>query len=286
MVWGTGFVAQKIGGNLMPPMSFNATRLTMGSLVLLPLMAYSLKKSGYFSAALNSEEQLANKRRRILRGGVICGFFMIVGVTLQQVGLMTISTGKSGFISSIYIVFVLIFNVFFGQKVTGKAIICTALALFGFAVMSLSGDITTVTKGDWLTLLSAVFIAFQIHFVDRYVDEDNSIVLSVLELGIGGIAGLIFAVAVERPEMSQFIGAIPVLLYTTLVPTAIGYTCQFVGQKYTEPSLASMIMSTEAVFAALFGMIILGEMMSAREIAGSVIIFIAIIAGQMEPRKE
>ena len=283
ILWGTGFIAQKIGNTVMPPMTFNAVRMLMASAVLLPLMLPGLRKSGYFDASRNSKETLGFRRRKSIAGGFICGFFLMIGTTTQQIGLLTVSAGKSGFISSVYIVFVPIFSVLLGKRVRLRSILCIALAMLGFAVMSLKGGIGGATPGDWLTLISAGAFAAQIVAVNCFIDRDNALLLSCLQFLFGGVMGLVIAVIAERPDPASLLAGIPVLLYSTFIPTAGGYTLQIIGQKYTDSTTAALIMSTEAVFAAVFGALALGEMMSLREIAGSAIIFAATVIGQIEP---
>ena len=284
VLWGTGFIAQKLGNEVMPPMTFNAVRMLMASAVLLPLTVPGLRKSGYFDASRNTKEAVACRYRKSLRAGLICGAFLMIGTMTQQIGLLTVSAGKSGFISSVYIVFVPFFSVLIGKKVRLKSVFCIALAMIGFAVMSLEGGLGGATPGDWLTLISAAGFAAQIVAVNCFIDRDNALLLSQLQFLSGGVMSLVIAILTERPDPSALLAGIPVLLYSTFVPTAGGYTLQIVGQKYTDSTTAALIMSTEAIFAAVFGAVILGEMMSAREIAGSAIIMAATVIGQTEPR--
>ena len=282
ILWGTGFISQKLGNRVMPPMTFNAVRQLMAALVLTPLVLHSLKKSGYLSRESNSSSQLGYKRKRLLKAGVFCGFFMLIGTATQQIGLLTVSAGKSGFISSIYIVFTPLFSVIVGSKVKRRTVICIAIAMTGFAVMSLKGGLSGATLGDWLTLASAAGFAAQIVAVNCFVDKDNAVILSQLQFLFCGAAGLVVALIMEGPAWAGVLAGIPILLYQTFVPTAGGYTLQIIGQKYTDSSTAALIMSTEAIFAMIFGAIFLNEMMSVREIAGAAIIFAATILGQRE----
>ena len=286
MLWGTGFIAQKIGNTVMPPMTFNAVRMLMASAVLLPLVLPGLRKSGYFDASRSSKEAVAFRRRKSLAAGFICGFFLMIGTTTQQIGLLTVSAGKSGFISSVYIVFVPLFSVLIGKKVSLKSVFCIALAMAGFAVMSLEGGLGGATQGDWLTLISAAGFAAQIVAVNCFIDRDNALLLSQLQFLCGGIMSLVIAILAERPDPAALLAGVPVLLYSTFIPTAGGYTLQIIGQKYTDSTTAALLMSTEAVFAAVFGAMLLGEMMSARETAGSAIIFAATVIGQVEPHRQ
>lgn len=285
ILWGTGFISQKLGNNYMPPMTFNAVRQLMAAVVLLPLAANSLRKSGYLSKSKNTYAQLTYRRNRLIIAGVLCGLFLLFGTTTQQIGLVTVSAGKSGFISSLYIVLVPVFSILLGNNVSKKNIICVVIALAGFAVMSLHGGIGTVTTGDWLTLASAAGFAAQIVTVNRYVDKGNAVALSLMQFFLCGAAGLGIAIAMEHPTAEAVLSGMPVLLYQTLCPTALGYTLQILGQRYADSSTSALIMSTEAVFAAMFGAIILQESMSGREIVGSAIIFSAIIIGQIEKKK-
>jgi len=282
VLWGTGFISQKLGNRVMPPMTFNAVRQLMAAVVLMPLVMRGLKKSGYLSPKTNSRAQLDYKRRRLLKAGVLCGVFMLIGTATQQIGLLTVSAGKSGFISSIYIVFTPLFSVIVGSKVKRRTVLCIALAMLGFAVMSLKGGLSAATQGDWMTLASAAGFAAQIVAGNCFVDKDNAVLLSQLQFLFCGAAGLVVALIMEGPALAGVLAGIPVLLYQTFVPTAGGYTLQIIGQKYTDSSSAALIMSLEAVFAMIFGALFLHEIMSFREIAGAAIIFGATLLGQRE----
>ena len=282
IVWGTGFISQKLGNEVMPPLTFNAVRQLLAGAVLTPLVLRGFSRSGYMSPEKNTEVQLAKRKKRLLLAGFLCGIFMLIGTDTQQVGLLTVSAGKSGFISALYIVIVPFFSVLIGQKVRLRSVFCIILAMMGFAVMSLKGGLGGATAGDWLTLVSAAGFAAQIVTVKVFVDHDNDLAISALQFYFCGIIGIIIALITEHPTPAAVFSGIPILLYQTFVPTAMGYTLQIVGQKYTDSSTAALIMSLEAVFAAVFGAIFLREMMIAREIAGAAIILAATVIGQKE----
>ena len=282
IVWGTGFISQKLGNEVMPPLTFNAVRQLLAGAVLTPLVLRGFSRSGYMSPEKNTEVQLAKRKKRLLLAGFLCGIFMLIGTDTQQVGLLTVSAGKSGFISALYIVIVPFFSVLIGQKVRLRSVFCIILAMMGFAMMSLKGGLGGATAGDWLTLVSAAGFAAQIVTVKVFVDHDNDLAISALQFYFCGIIGIIIALITEHPTPAAVFSGIPILLYQTFVPTAMGYTLQIVGQKYTDSSTAALIMSLEAVFAAVFGAIFLREMMTAREIAGAAIILAATVIGQKE----
>ena len=282
ILWGSGFISQKLGNRVMPPMTFNAVRQLMAAVVLTPIALRGLRTSGYLSPEVSSQTQIDFRKKKLLKAGILCGLFMLIGTATQQIGLLTVSAGKSGFISSIYIVFTPLFSVIVGSKVKRRTVLCIAFAMVGFAVMSLKGGLSGATQGDWLTLISAAGFAAQIVAVNCFVDKDNAILISQAQFFFCGAAGLVIALIMEGPAWAGVLAGLPVLLYQTFVPTAGGYTLQIIGQKYTDSSTAALIMSLEAVFAMIFGAIFLHELMSFREIAGAAIIFGATILGQRE----
>ncbi|MBQ0040407.1 MAG: DMT family transporter [Clostridiales bacterium] len=282
IVWGTGFIAQKLGNEVMPPMTFNAVRQIMAALVLCPIMMVGLRKSNYLSRAKNSEDTLAFRKSKLIKACVLCGAFLMLGTMTQQIGLLTVSAGKSGFISGMYIVFTPILSVAIGRKVNGKTFLCVAIAMVGFALLSLRGGLGNTTPGDWWTLVSAVAFGAQITAVNAFVDRENDLIISVLQMAFAGVVGLIIAIIVEHPSLSQLGAGIPVLLYATFLPTATGYTLQIVGQKYTDATTAALLMSLESVFAAIFGAIFLSEFMTPMEILGSAVIFVAVVVDQID----
>ena len=282
IVWGTGFIAQKLGNAVMPPLAFNAVRQIMAAIVMFPIMLVGLKKSGYLDKTKHSEENLAFKKSKLAKSFVLCGLFLMIGTMTQQIGLLTVSAGKSGFISGMYIVFTPIIGVVIGSKVNRKTFLCVAIAMVGFALLSLRGGLGNTTPGDWWTLVSAVSFAAQIVAVNAFVDRDNDLVISVLQFAFAGLFGLIIAFIVEPPTLSQLMAGIPVLVYSTIFPTAIGYTLQIVGQKYTDATTAALLMSMESVFAVIFGAIFLKEYMSLMELAGCAVIFIAVVWDQVD----
>ena len=286
IVWGTGFIAQKLGNQVLPPMVFNSFRQLLAAIVLLPLMMVSLKKTHYLDRAHNTQAQLDFKKKKLSKACVFCGFFLMLGTTTQQIGLLTVSAGKSGFISGLYIVFTPLISVFVGRRVNRKTCLCVAVAIVGFAVLSLRGGLGNTSPGDWWTLASAVFFAAQIVSVNEFVDRDNDLIISVLQMAFAGVVGTTIAFIIECPEMSAMMQGLPIIIYAVLFPTATGYTLQIVGQKYTSSTTAALLMSLESVFAAIFGAIFLKEFMSARELLGCAIIFAAVIVEQIDFKKD
>ena len=284
LIWGSGFIAQKLGMSVLPPLAFNGIRQLCAGIVLSPILIVALKKNGYFSREKNSYEQIIQRRKSVILGGFVCGAFLMLGTNLQQVGLVTVSAGKSGFITAIYIVLVPLFSIFFGKKLTLKTVFCCTLAMVGFAFLSLRGGLGNITQGDLLTFVSAVFFACQIIAVNNFVTKDNDLLLSVLQMLISGAVTLVISLIFESFTFADVMQCVPILAYTTFLPTAMGYTLQIVGQKYTDATTASFLMSLESVFSVIFGALILHEVMSGKELLGCVLIFAANIIVQIEDR--
>lgn len=282
LIWGSGFIAQKLGMNALPPLAFNGIRQLCAALVLSPILIVSLRKSKYLSKKENSYEQIRNRKNHALIGGLVCGVFMMLGSNLQQVGLVTVSAGKSGFITAIYIVMVPIISVFFGKKLTLKTAVCCVIAMTGFAFLSLRGGLGNVTQGDILTFISAICFAGQIIAVNNYVNRNNDLLISVLQMLFTGVTTTILSVIFETYSFADIIACGPVLAYSTLLPTAVGFTLQVVGQKYTDPTTASFLLSLESVFSAIFGALLLSESMSGRELLGCILIFLSNLLVQIE----
>ena len=289
MVWGTGFIGQKLGMDIMAPMAFNGVRQLIASIAMLPLSYFSWQ-SERASFEASGTPLLKGQRRvrrvRLIRGGLICGFILTLGTNFQQYGLQLLSAGKSGFITSIYIILVPILGIFAGNKIKKALWGCVVLALVGFAMLSLrlEGGLS-VGMGDILTLISAFFFALHIIVADRQVTRSNAILLSNIQLGVCGILTLILSAIFELPRYGFHGFATVALLYCGLVPTAVGYTFQMLGQKSTDPTVASLLMSLEAVFASLFGVLLLHERMSLLEWSGCAVIFGATLLSQLVTRE-
>jgi drug/metabolite transporter (DMT)-like permease len=281
MIWGSGFIAQRVGMATIGPFAFNGTRQVLAAVCLLPLMMREVRKSGIFSNGFD------HRVRTLLAGSFVCGVFLCIGTNMQQIGLITVTAGKSGFITALYIVMVPLAGIAFGNKATFKVWGCVLLALAGFGLLSLKGGgLTTISPGDWITLGGAVGFTFQIIAVNHYVTKSNAIILSTCQMAVSGIISLLCMGLSETTTAAQLHASAIPILYAALIPTAIGYTLQIIGQKYTDPTVASLIMSMEAVFAALFGALFLKEMMTFRELTGCVMIMAATIIAQLPDRHE
>ena len=291
LIWGTTFVAQSVGTDFIEPFTFNFCRDVVASVVLIPLYLIMFKqrqkKAGIQNGTASSTETPENRKARIKReliGGLICAFFLMVASVLQQYGIARTSVGKSGFITALYIVLVPVFGIALKKFPGIKVWISVGLALVGLYLLSVNGEMA-LEAGDIYLILSAATFALQILSVDHFAQTIDGVKLSAMEFVFGAIMCIPTMLAFETPLWSNILKAAIPVLYAGLMSSGIAYTLQIFGQKRVEPTLASLIMSLEAVISAISGWLILGQIMTGREIFGSAIMFCAIILCQMPDRK-
>ena len=282
MAWGSGFAIRKLGTEAIPPMTFNALRELLGGILLLPMLIYMLKSSGYLDSSRNKYEVIRRRRSRVIKAGLFCGAMFTVASMLQSLGLSTVSAGKSGFITSLYVVLTPFVGLLVGDKIKKKSIFCIIMALIGFVLLSLTGGLGGLAVGDALLFAGAIGFAVHIVAVNRFVDAGNGMLIAVIQMFFLGVVGLAVSIPVEHPTIDQFIACLPPLVFCAFITCTIGNTAQILGQKYTDATTAALIMGLESVFSAVFGAIILSEMMSPRELLGCLLIFVAVCINQID----
>lgn len=279
LIWGAAFVAQSVGMDYIGPFTFSAARDVIAIVVLIPviLLFTDKKADGTYPPIL---QQLKPDRITLI-GGAWCGLVLGAADTLQQVGISMTTAGKAGFITALYIILVPLLGRFMGHKVPRIIVICVALAISGFYLLCINGDFQ-VSFGDFLVLCCAVFFALHILVIDHFLlKKANSIKLSWVQFATAFLFSGTLTVLFEQPDWSALWAAKWPLLYAGGLSSGVAYTLQIVGQKYTEPTTATLIMSLESVFAALSGWLILGEVMTAKELTGCVLVFAAVILAQI-----
>lgn len=279
IIWGISFVSQSVGMEYIEPNTFMGIRTTMGGLVLLPVIIFSdlaKKKRG---------EYKKTNTKKLLIYGIICGLLLCIASTLQTYGLKYTTTAKSGFLTALYIIFVAIIGIFAGKKMNFKIAGGVLTAVVGMYFLCLFGETTNFNVGDGLTLLCAVFFAGQIMVIDRCVSEVDGVKLACTQFLVAGIINLIIMFLIEKPNMDAILSCATALLYSGIMSCGVAYTLQIIGQKYADPTSASIIMSLESVFAAISGWILLSQAMTIAQIAGCLLMFLAIVLVQLPERK-
>ena len=279
LIWGAAFVAQSVGMDYIGPFTFSTARDVIAIIVLIPVILLFTDKGtdGTYPPIL---QQLKPDRITLI-GGAWCGLVLGAADTLQQVGISMTTAGKAGFITALYIILVPLMGHFMGHKVPRIIVICVTLAIAGFYLLCINGDFQ-VSFGDFLVLCCAVFFALHILVIDHFLlKKANSIKLSWVQFATAFLFSGTLTVLFEQPDWSALWAAKWPLLYAGGLSSGVAYTLQIVGQKYTEPTTATLIMSLESVFAALAGWLILGEVMTAKELTGCVLVFAAVILAQI-----
>lgn len=284
MVWGFGFSAQSGALAHVGPFTFVFLRCGVTSVVLFATVPLFRRLSG--AARLSPAQVHAHLAR-----GALVGAVLVVATILQQVGLVYTTPSKSGFITALYIVIVPVAGVFFGRRVPVMVWVGVALSLVGLALLCVQADLS-VNLGDLLTLGSAFLFSCHILLLDRFSPGSDTVLLSALQAAVGAIVAGILAFALESPDMHSIMACWISVLYVGVFSGAVGYTLQIVGQKYTEPTLASILMCLESVFAALgewaaqrLGWLPVQHVMLPREWLGCALMLAASIVAQLGPRR-
>lgn len=286
IIWGLAFVFQRTGMDSIEPITFNAARMAAASIFLVILAAlFDIRKQKDPQSNTTDETEIVKKTKRdTLIGGILCGLFLAASSTVQQMGIVHTSAGKAGFITAMYMLFVPIINLIIFRKKTGaRVILAVILGLVGMYLLCVKEDFS-LTSGDALILLCALLFSGHILCCDRFAPHCDPIKLSAIQFIVSSVICTVLAFVFESPSIEKLISATVPILYCGVVSGGIGYTLQIVGQKHTEPTVASLIMSLESVFAAIAGALMLHERMSTHELIGSAILFFAIILVQL-PKK-
>lgn len=278
LVWGISFVSQSIGMDYIEPNTFNGIRTLLGGAVLLPVILITdagKKKKGTYEKC---------DFKKLLLYGTICGALLCVAATLQSCGLKETTTGKSGFITALYIIFVSVFGIFAGRKLNLKIVSGVFLAVLGMYFLCLFGTEINFCFGDFLTFLCAIVFSFHIIVIDKVAPKTDGVKLACTQFFVCGLLNCIVMFVFESPDWALIKQCAGAILYSGIMSCGVAYTLQIVGQKFTDPTSASMLMSLESVFAALSGWILLGERMSISQIFGCTLMFAAIVLVQLPDR--
>ena len=282
IIWGSAFVAQKSGMDYVEPFTFNGIRTFIGGLVLIPVIFFMEKKNPPEEI---SREEKTKKNKELLIGGICCGLALFAASSLQQFGVSYTTAGKAGFITTLYVVFVPIISVLLRKKVRPIMWLCVAMGAVGLYLLCMTDASFRLTFGDTLVLLCAVAFAVHILTVDHFSPKMDGIKLSCIQFLTVGIVSMVCMFIFEHPDIHDILDCAVPLLYAGVLSCGLGFTFQVVAQKHAEPTVASLLMSLESVFAVVFGALLLHETMSMRELSGCLIIFIAVIISQLPEKK-
>lgn len=276
--WGMAFVVQAT--DKIPPFTFTAIRSLLGSFVLVPvfLVMDAIKKKKGDKAPLSREEK-KRAMKELWIGGAACGAVLFAATNLQQYGMsMNLEAGKAGFITAMYIVLVPIIGLFTGKRSGVVIWISVALAVVGLYFICVKGKFS-VNAGDICLIACAFAFAAHIAVVDRFTNKTDGVKLSSVQFAFCGFFSLVAALIFDlgKVSISTLLSFYPSFLYMGICSCGIAYTFQILGQKGTNPTAASLIMSFESCFSLIGGLIFLGEKLTAREWIGFAIMLVAIV---------
>ena len=302
VVWGVAFVAQSVGMDYVGPFTFNCIRCLIGAVVLVPciwlLDRWKQRPDGASCGreAAGAQDSASCSRRSagaqggasdgghaLLAGGICCGLALFVASNLQQIGIQYTTVGKAGFITALYIVMVPVFGIFLKKRAGIRVWVSVALAVAGLYLLCIT-DRLALGKGDILVLLCAVVFAVHILVVDHFSAKTDGVRMSCIQFLVCGLLSGVCMLITEHLEMRLILQAWQPILYAGVFSCGVGYTLQIIGQKGTDPTVASLILSLESVVSVLAGWLLLGQRLSVRELGGCALMFAAILLAQMPER--
>ena len=281
MIWGSAFVAQKNGMGYVEPYTFNGVRMMLAALALIPIVRLRDRHNGIWDAPKGSAPE---QRRATFWGGMLCGVVLFVASSFQQFGVLHTTAGKAGFITTLYLVMVPIIGLFFRRKARARVWLSVAIAVAGLWLLSIQGDFS-MGWGDLLATGGAFWFAVHILVIDHFSPRADGVRMACIQFFVCGTLALITMAVFETPSWGAILAAWKPILYAGLLSGGLGYTLQIVAQRDTDPAVASLIMSLESVFAALAGGLLLGEVLSVRELIGCGLMFGASVLSQIRGKR-
>lgn len=270
-IWGFTFIAQRIASNYVGAFTFNAIRLAIGAVSLLPIIFIAGRKPSQGADAVPLKNTIVP--------GIILGLVLFTAATLQQVGIESTTAGKAGFITDLYIVLVPIAEVVFGKKLKKSIWVSVILAAIGLYLISVTEKFT-VSSGDILVFIGSFFWTVHILLIDRYSKKMNPLKLSLMQYVTSAVLSFAAAFIFEKITVYGLYNAIIPILYSGIFSVGIAFTLQITGQRYSKPAHASIILSMESVFAFIAGVLILHENMNMRGYAGCLLMVSAMLLTQ------
>ncbi|MBP3618941.1 MAG: DMT family transporter [Lachnospiraceae bacterium] len=288
-IWGLSFVAQSEGMKYIGPFAFIGIRSMLAGVSLAVFLAIRSLVSGKKKQAKEVQEKSRDakeKRKTLLAGGICCGLVLFVATMLQQVGILhTNEPGKAGFITALYLILVPIAGIFFRKKIGIKVWIAVVLAVCGMYLLCITEGFRIAT-GDLYLLGCAVVFTVHILVIDHFSPKTDGVAMSCIQFLVCGVIAMTGMFLTEKVELSHILSAWLPLVFSGVFSGGVAYTLQIVAQKDTEPTIATLLMSLESVFAVLGEWLILGQFLTAREFGGCALMFVGIILSQLPERME
>ena len=281
LIWGSSFVAQSVGMEKIQAFTFNGIRTLLGAAFLLPFV---LLKNRYEAKKMTEEQKTEKKKRNVktMLAGVPIGIVFFVAGNFQQFAFYYSTAGKIAFVTALYMFFVPILGFFIGKRIPALTWLSVVMGFVGLYFLCVNPeDFTDINKGDLLALACAFFYAIHILLVEKTSGDTDGVLLSCTQFLVSGTLTFVLMCVFETPKLSEIKAAALPIAYAGIMSCGLAYTFQIIGQKYTEATIASLLMCLESVFAVLAAAVILGERLSGREVTGCAIMFAAVILSQV-----
>jgi drug/metabolite transporter (DMT)-like permease len=276
VIWGFAFVAQREGMETMGPFLFNGVRFLIGVVALSPVVWYLSKKP-------QPDHKAEVSTKKLLIAGTMAGLLLFIAISFQQYGLQFTTAGKAGFITGLYIFFVPLIGLFFGQKTGSGTWLGATIALIGLYLLSIKEDFS-IAEGDLPQLICAVFFASHVLYIGYFAKRMDPLKLSLVQYVVTGILSLLIAIVVELITWDMIMETAIPLLYAGVMSTGIAYTLQVVAQQHAHSSHAAIILSLEGAFAVLGGWLLLDEYLSTRGLVGCGLMLTGMFLSQLLPK--
>lgn len=283
MIWGLSFVAQKQGMEYVEGFTFNGIRSLLGAIVLIPFIVIRAVKNPVKLSPVEKKQS----RKDNLKGILIVGLMLCIGSNLQQFAFNYIEPGRVGFITALYMLIVpLISFIVYKKKQPVTTWIGVILGVVGLYMICMGGSTSSsLGKGDILALLCSFAFALHIIVIDKFAAKIDCVVLSCGQFFVTGVISCVLMFIFESPNIQSIMQAAVPILYAGIMSCGCAFTFQVIGQKYTDPTISSMLLCLESVFSVIFSFIILGERMASVEYIGCAVMFVAIIIAQLPAKK-
>ena len=276
IIWGAAFVAQSVGMDYIGPFTFQFSRSLIALAALLPMV--------WLMDRRKPQPQTRWTSPRLWKAGIPCGIALFLACGLQQMGLVYTDAGKAGFITAMYIVLVPVIGLLFRQRVGKQVWFSVALAVLGLYLLSAAG-VSAINIGDVYMMGAAAAFAVQITLIDRLAQDLDGLRLNFVQFLMNCLLSGVVMLFAEQPSWQNILDCAIPLLYTGVLSSAVAYSLQIIGQQMLSPARASLIMSMESVFAAVFGWLLLKQTMTPTELLGSALVFCGVVLSQMPEKK-
>ena len=278
-IWGTAFVFQSEAAEHMGPFTFNTARCVMATVFLaLLLLGRDLWHKRQGAAQAHAPKKRNGKA--LLLGGIACGLVLACASNLQQLGLGATSPGKAAFITALYVVLVPVFALFFGKRARALVWIGVVLATAGLYFLCITGTMT-IEKSDFFVFLCALCFAVHIMIIDRVSPHVNGVELSCVQFAVVAIVSAVGMLITETPTWEAFVPCLWPLFYVGVFSGGVAYTLQILSQKGGNPTVVTLLLCLESVFAVLAAGVLTGEWPTDREWLGCALMLAAVVLAQL-----